>query len=220
MTEIREGIRGILARPAVYDLFQGLVGAYGWRAKVVKELISPRIKAGTRVMDIGCGTCDILRHLPENIDYHGYDRNGAYIESARRRFAGRRAIFECRSVGDDDALGIPAFDVVLAFGLMHHLEDGEVSSLLRTAKKLLVPGGVLFLLDPVFTAEQSGLAKFIISKDRGRNVRTADAYLSLCDREFDHVKRQIDDRPLLIPYTGIVITCSMAPFEACQEVSR
>jgi len=207
MAEIRTGLRHILAFPLIYDLFQHLVGAYAWRRRVIENFIRPNLKPGARIIDIGCGTCDVLHYLPENIEYHGFDRNQSYITAARKTFQGRRATFECRSVGDDP-LGLQTFDVALAFGLVHHLDDPEVLSLLRTTKGLLAPDGALFLLDPLFTAEQSRAAGFIVSKDRGRNIRTVDSYVALCAQSFPFVHTNIDLDPLRIPYTGIVITCS------------
>ena len=43
----------------------------------------------------------------------------------------------------------------------------EVLALLRTAKGLLAPDGLLFLLDPLFAPGQSRAARFLVSKDRG-----------------------------------------------------
>ena len=210
MAEIRSGLRHMLALPMVYDLFQKMLGAYAWRTRVVENMVQPHLKNGSRIIDIGCGTCDVLHHLPDNIDYHGFDRNEFYISAARRKFQGRRAVFECRSVGDDP-LGLKPFDVALAFGLVHHLDDPEVIALLRTARSLLAPHGMLFLLDPLFTPKQSRTARFVVSKDRGRNIRTAEGYEALCCREFPFVRTAVDLNPLRIPYTGIVITCSIAP---------
>ena len=60
----------------------------------------------------------------------------------------------------------------------------EVLALLRTAKGLLAPDGVLFLLDPLFAPGQSRAARFLVSKDRGQNIRTEEGYAALCGREF------------------------------------
>ena len=209
MAEIRSGLRHMLALPLVYDTFQRMLGAYAWRTRVIENVVKPRLKPEARVIDIGCGTCDVLHHLPADIDYHGFDRNESYINAARKQFHGRRATFECRSVGDDP-LGLKPFDVALAFGLMHHLDDAEVIALLRTAKGLLAPEGQLFMLDPLFTPQQSRASRFIVSKDRGRNIRTIEGYVALCEREFSFVRTEVDLDPLRIPYTGIVTTCSSA----------
>lgn len=208
MAEIRSGLRHFLARPKLYDSFQHIVGAYSWRKKVVNDYVNPILGAGDRIIDIGCGTGDILQCLPHDVSYFGFDRNPVYIEAARSRFIDRDAQFECKSVGQESGGGYPKFDAAIAFGLMHHLDDSEATELLLIAKNVLTEEGVLFLLDPVIVPSQSKLARFVVSKDRGQNVRTLDGYLELCNRVFSCIDYRIDMRPMLIPYTGIVITCS------------
>jgi SAM-dependent methyltransferase len=216
MAEIRSGLRHLLARPRLYDLFQHLVGASAWRRNFVRDFVLPVLRKGERVVDIGCGTGDLLQYLPADISYVGFDRNEAYIAAARMRFAGRDARFECRSVEPGSGANEPAFDVALAIGLMHHLDDAEAVVLLESAKGVLTDAGFLFLLDPVLVAGQSRLARFVVSKDRGQNVRTLEANLELCRRVFPFVRYSVDMRPILIPYTGIVITCSSKAFPPAE----
>jgi SAM-dependent methyltransferase len=216
MAEIRSGVRHLLARPLLYDLFQRLVGANAWRRNFVRVFVLPELRKGARIIDIGCGTGDLLQHLPADISYVGFDRNEAYIVAARKRFAGRDARFECKSVEPGSVAHERAFDVALAIGLMHHLDDAEALVLLESAKGALTDAGFLFLLDPVLVAEQSRLARFVVSKDRGQNVRTLEANLDLCRRVFPFVRYSVDMHPILIPYTGIVITCSSKAFAPAE----
>jgi hypothetical protein len=55
---------------------------------------------------------------------------------------------------------------------------------------------------------QSRLARFVVSSDRGRNVRTSEEYLRLCRQVFEDVRPFVDPDPIRIPYTGIVISCA------------
>ena len=48
---------------------------------------------GAAILDVGCGTAQILRYLPEGIEYLGFDQNARYLECARNRFTARRARF-------------------------------------------------------------------------------------------------------------------------------
>lgn len=209
MTEIRNGIRHALARPRVYDLFQHCVGAYEWRRAVINQFVNGTIPNVRLIIDIGCGTCEVLNYLPDSVEYIGFDRNQNYIAHARTRFAHKKARFISEELSADYDLKGRGADVVLAFGLIHHLNDEESSSLFKVAKRLLRENGVLLTLDPVFVPHQSELARYIISKDRGTAVRSENAYKEIARKHFTSVESYIDLKPLRIPYTGIVMKCSM-----------
>ncbi len=80
------GIHSILSVPAIYDLAQTLVGASQDRNWMQREFI--RAKAGERVLDVGCGTADILSVMPE-VDYVGFDISEPYIAKAKARWGSR-----------------------------------------------------------------------------------------------------------------------------------
>lgn len=207
MVEIRKGLRHILARPVVYDLFQTVVGANAWRQRVIEEFLGNKIPENGLIIDIGCGTSEILRYLPDNVRYLGIDRNPNYIVRAKERYRHRNAQFLCQELSPDLPLGEYKADAVLAIGIIHHLEDKECIDLFQVAKKTLRPEGFFLALDPVYHPSQSMIARYIISKDRGKAVRTTEQYLSLYAKEFTQVDYHIDTHPLHIPYTGIVSIC-------------
>jgi len=139
-------VRGLLAHPRFYSLFRRLVGRDTARTVYAREHL--RVEPGQRVLDIGCGPGDILAYLPA-VHYEGYDISPEYIARARERF-GERGAFHCRAV--DDSLPVPAggFDVVIAHGLLHHLDDDEARSLFRVARRALKPGGRMVTFDGCF----------------------------------------------------------------------
>jgi len=204
MAEIRSGILNLLARPWVYDSFQTLVGANAWRERVVREMVSPKLPRGAMVVDVGCGTGWVLNYLPADVQYAGIDRNPAYIAEARERFAHRAAEFHCEDIsGRKDSFRTGA-DVVLAIGLLHHLNDQECGQLVLAAARILKPEGFLLTLDPLYCDDQSAIARAIIRRDRGRNIRTAGGYRDLLSIGFPRVDVLIERSPLRIPYTGVV----------------
>lgn len=207
-TEIRDGIRHALASARIYGLFQKLVGAYAWRRKVVGKYVATAIPDGGLVIDIGCGTAEVLSYLPDNVEYIGFDRNPGYITRARASYAHRNASFYCEELSPNFTLEGRSADVILAFGLIHHLDDAMSLDLFGVARKMLGVNGFLVTLDPVYVDGQSAVARYIISKDRGTAVRTERAYKELASREFSSVETYIDSNPLYIPYTGIVLKCS------------
>src|SRR3954468_18558984 len=138
MAQITSGIRAVLSRPVVYDTLQDIMGAQRLRRELVDEFVRPW--PGCRVLDIGCGTAEILQFLPASTEYWGYDISKAYIEAAQRRF-GTRGKFVCKHVAREDLTELPRFDVVLAMGVLHHLDDDVAADLFALAHQGLAEGG-------------------------------------------------------------------------------
>jgi SAM-dependent methyltransferase len=138
----------------------------------------------------------------------GFDSNANYVEMAEKRYGGR-ATFRCENIshGNIDQLG--SFDIVLATGVLHHLDDDDAARLLRLARTALKKGGRLITLDACFIERQSRIARFLISRDRGQNVRTKEGYGRLVTSVFEQVKVDVRHDLLRVPYTHIILECSM-----------
>ena len=203
MSQVEHGIRRVLAQPAVYNAMQWLMGANTHRKDFVGNYVEP--KAQDNILDIGCGTGEILDFLPADISYYGFDMSEAYIAHAQAKYPDRGE-FRCAFVDSLVVENLPAMNIVLASGLIHHLDDAQVLSLLGTAKKSLVPGGRFIAIDPVYSDDQSRIAKWLIDRDRGENVRTKVAYLKLAESEFTQVESYIVHRNW-VPYTHHILIC-------------
>ena len=193
-----------LAIPSIYSKFRRFVGNDQVRQLYADQHI--RAFTGARVLDIGCGPGDILRFLPE-VDYVGFDISPEYIESARQHF-GRRAKFFCEPVGNGINAPADSFDIAIAHGVLHHLNDDESLALFKIAHSSLKPGGRLITFDGCFTKNQSFLAKFFVSQDRGQYVRTQKEYERLASVHFSNIKVAIRTDLIRIPYTHIVMECN------------
>lgn len=198
-------MRALLAHPRVYSLFRRLVGRDTARAVYAREHL--RLQPGQRVLDLGCGPGDILEFLPP-VHYIGYDINPRYIERARRRFDGRGE-FHCAPITEKILLDEP-FDVVIAHGVLHHLDDAAARVLFRVARRALTPGGRLVTFDGCLAAGQSPLARLALALDRGRHVRGREAYERLARSEFGEVKCVLRHDLIRIPYTHLIMECGTA----------
>lgn len=205
MTQITTGIRSILSKPWAYDALQGALGVTNARRVVCTDFVCAQ--DGDVLVDVGCGTAEILRFLPNNISYFGFDLSPEYISSAERRF-GARGTFHCRDITELPENEIPPCDIAISFGVLHHLSDDGARVLIDSLYDRLRKGGKLITVDPVFEPGQARLARELILRDRGQNVRTCDGYLSLASDRFS--TRSITPRHdlLRVPYTYAVMVCA------------
>jgi SAM-dependent methyltransferase len=194
--------RRLLAHPEIYRKFRRLVQSKNSGTRLVGEFL--KIDPGQRVLDIGCGTADILAQLPLDIDYHGYDVEPAYLASARQRY-GYRGSFVVRSVSPEAVEGLGTFDVVISLGVLHHLTDLQADTLFATAAKVLRPGGRLVTLDGAYVKGQHPVARLLLALDRGRHVRTPEAYLAIARQHFLDVNATVLHDLIVIPYTHCII---------------
>ena len=102
---------------------------------------------------------------------------------------------------------MPKFDIVLAIGLLHHMDDEVAIAFLQLAYKALKPSGRLVTMDACWVNGQHPIAKFLIARDRGQNVRTEAGYMELVASVFSSVKINVRHKTW-IPYTHCFIECT------------
>lgn len=201
--QITTGLRSVLSLPSVYSSFQNLVGAQRLRRDIVDHYIRPTV--GDTVLDIGCGPGDMLAFLPD-VDYVGVDMSEDYIHAARETHGGRGEFY----VGDAQDMGRVAdqkFDLILAIGLLHHMDGEGAKGLFQFSASVLNPAGRMITLDPCFCDGQASLARWLVSLDRGQNIRTKQEYLELAEPAFGRVTGDVRDDLLRMPYTHCVLVC-------------
>ncbi|WP_339079457.1 class I SAM-dependent methyltransferase [Pseudomonas sp. TMP9] len=202
MAQVTYGIRAILSHPIIYSSFQSLMGAHKSRQHFVENFVRPF--PGMKILDVGCGPSDILAYLP-NVDYWGFDISEAYIEQAKKRFGGHGQ-FNCRQLQFEDLAALPKFDVILALGLLHHLDDSVALGVLQLGYEALKPGGRLLTIDPCLDPSQNVVARFLVRNDRGQNVRHKEGYQSLADKVFASPRVEVHHQAW-IPYTHCSMEC-------------
>jgi len=190
-------LAAVLSYGWAYDLAQYLLGASRTRRWLQRDFMQAR--AGERVLDVGCGTADILSVLPDGLDYVGCDVSERYIARARARW-GHLGRFYVQDV-DDVGRGSPGgFDLILATGLLHHLDDAQASLLFQTLATALNPGGRIVTVDCCFVERQNRIARFLIEHDRGQYVRTPQKFTALAQAALPDVRGWLVHRRW-VPYT-------------------
>jgi cyclopropane fatty-acyl-phospholipid synthase-like methyltransferase len=193
-----------LGCPALFGAFNRLIGAARARTILARRYI--RARDGQRVLDIGCGTAELLTYLPR-VDYTGFDVSPSYIARARRRY-GDRGTFLCRSVSAADAPSLGTFDLVLATGVLHHLSDEEARRLFALARAAMTAAGRLVTFDGCYRPRQSWVARALLAADRGAFVRTEEEYRRLAAPFFSDVRSALHDDLLRLPYTHVILECA------------
>lgn len=196
-------LRDVLQFPLAYRAFGSLIGAHGGRLRLVRDYIRPKI--GDRILDIGCGPAEIVAYLPD-VRYLGFDSNERYIANAKRRWSAR-GDFEVGTV-NQALLGNRHFEIALAIGVVHHLDDDEASRLFRLAYDALAPGGRLITLDGLYVANQAPLIRWMLANDRGKFVRQLGEYETLARSAFAHITSVVlHDFMKPLPYTHLIMQC-------------
>lgn len=203
MAQITDGFRAILSSPFVYSSFQTLMGAKKSRQRFVANYVRP--EPGMSVLDVGCGPADILACLP-GVRYWGFDISEPYINQAKKKFS-NSGVFECKYLEAADLVSLPKFDVVLALGVLHHLDDEIAVSVMELASQALRPGGRLISVDPCFDPSQNLISRFLVSKDRGQNVRDKRGYEALGGHAFPTRTVRVQHQAW-IPYTHCFMECT------------
>ena len=188
--------------PWVYEMFQNLLGGDA-TSSLVQEYIRP--KPGDSILDIGCGPGRILEYLPSDVEYVGFDMDQEYIDAAKKKY-GSRGRFECKKVGRDVIEGLQAFDIVIAVGVVHHLNDADAVQLFQLAHRALAPGQRLMTLDGCYVKGQHPIARWLLSKDRGTYIRSPEEYESIARQVFERVEVNVRHDGLRVPYTRAIIT--------------
>jgi ubiquinone/menaquinone biosynthesis C-methylase UbiE len=111
--------------------------------------------------------------------------------------------------GDHETLkGMPnsSYDLIIAIGVLHHINDLILKEFLKESYRLLRPGGRLTTFDPVLHNSQSNLSRWVVKRDRGQWVRGDTEYITAIQQIFNTKPiSKIYSNLLRIPYDHIAL---------------
>lgn len=190
----------ILNYRKTYSALMRLLASPRSGAVLVHEYIKPQ--NGQSFLDVGCGPAGILDLLPE-ISYVGIDQNENYINYATNKY-GSKGTFICAGVDKLNYYGLKTFDRIIILGVMHHLDDAQLTELMISLKDRLNIGGVLITFDVAFEDNQNLIAKFLAKNDRGKFVRSKEQYLKFIEMSFKVQQADLRHDLLRVPYTHLL----------------
>lgn len=144
-------IRGALA-PWRYEA--GLNNWIGGRARAFREFTTDLIAPapGESVLDLGCGTGELAMTLARRVGPNGrvagVDLSKALVAGARRK-AQRAGLAIDYRVASVEALPFAdaSVDVVVSSLVLHHLAPEVLARAVREIRRVLKPGGRVFVID-------------------------------------------------------------------------
>lgn len=116
-----------------------------WRIEAAQLISLARLRAGARVLEVGCGAGGLLERLPRaEVNPVGVDTLGTALDSARRRDPAAGLV----RVGGEAALPFSrgSFDAVIGQHVLEHLHDLDTA--LEEWHRVLVAGGRLVVATP------------------------------------------------------------------------
>jgi SAM-dependent methyltransferase len=137
------------------------------------ELIRDRASEQALLVDIGCGTGNVLAYLSDRLELHGtvgFDVSARCVQRARETTTAD--VFE-GSIMDNITVARLAgrFDVAVMSAVLHHLVCGTrarsraaARAAVANAVRLLRPGGHLVIVEPTFTPAPAVATLFWIKR--------------------------------------------------------
>ena len=180
-------IYNFINSPLVYRIIQYIMSGTSFRNSIIKKNIK---KSNLKILDIGCGPAQILEQIPR-CDYYGYDIDQRSIQYAKKKYRQKNYHFYCKKFNKTEIKKLPKFDFIIFFGILHHLSNKEADKMLTLCKRIMKKNSKLLTEDPILIEKQNVIAKFLIEKDRGTNVRQKKEYINLLKKHFKKIKNKV-----------------------------
>ncbi len=165
--------------PRFFLFCRGLLEA---NFKVIRKTIRDHLGSdpGRKVLDVACGPGAFSELFPKD-GYTGIDLNPKYIRFAKENFEGQFSVQDARALDFPEG----AFDDVLVYGLLHHLDDDDVTAVLSGMKRVLRPGGKALIIEDIPTESRLNLIGHLLHwAENGHYIRPADGYRTLLEPFF------------------------------------
>lgn len=146
------------------------------------QLIEGLLPSGANLLELGCGKAEKTRLLAQSdkvssilaleVDERQHAKNLEIDDLPKVRFAYGGA----EAIPADDA----SIDMVLMFKSLHHVPLDKLDRALDEVRRVLKPGGLAWLSEPIFAGEYNEILRLFHNEQRVREAA------------FDAVKRAVD----------------------------
>jgi ubiquinone/menaquinone biosynthesis C-methylase UbiE len=136
------------------------------------SLVNEVLPAGAHVLELGCGKADKTRAIAEGgkaasilaleVDPIQHAKNLQIADQPKIRFAQGGA----QAIPADDA----SFDIVLMFKSLHHVPLPELDRALEEIRRVLKPGGLAYLSEPIFAGDYNEIMRLFHDEEQVRKA--------------------------------------------------
>ena len=114
-------------------------------ANVVDFIITSKYPNVKKVLDYGCGTCRVLKHLPsDKYDLQGVDISPAFVDESKKMGYNCHLLDDCND----------QFDCIFSLTVFIHLNKVDGKKALQYCFDHLKPGGIALLQIPIYDVEK------------------------------------------------------------------
>lgn len=185
----------------LYDPLVRLLGGDAARRRLVEQAA---LQPGQRVLEIGCGTGTLLLMIKQHpgVEVVGLDPDPKALALARRK-AEKAGATVSLDQGFADELPYPdaSFDRAFSSFMFHHLPAEVKEKTLREARRVLRPGGSLYLLDFRGPKPSDGFFARLISSSHHLRDNTEERVLGLMKQAGFADPATVDSGKLLLAST-------------------
>jgi ubiquinone/menaquinone biosynthesis C-methylase UbiE len=181
--------------------------------------------AGARVIELGCGAADLSRRLLER----GLVTSVVAFEVDERQHQSNLARAATPGLtfmrGGAEAIPLPdaQFDLALMLKSLHHVPTEQLDHALREVRRVLAPGGHLYVSEPVYAGDFNDVVRLfhdegvvraaayqaIVQSERSRLFERAGEYVfatELAFKDFDDFVNRI----VRVTHSDIALTADVA----------
>jgi len=137
----------------------------------IRKVVRKELDCRRKTLDLGCGT-GIFSSLFD--DYIGIDISSKFINHARKKYKKQFMIMDATEIKFNNE----SFDNVFVFGVLHHLNDQTLLSVLSEIRRILNKNGKALILEDI-PARQSFnfIGRLVHYFDSGGNIRAPENYM-------------------------------------------
>lgn len=170
-------------RAEISDLLINIVTFnYYFIKKIIRtELVSAKY---SNVIDVGCGT-GVLSSLFDKKKYFGFDIDPSIIKHAKIKHPGYKF-----AVGNIVNFKIKKkYDLVIVIGVLHHLDDADLTKSVQTLNSLLSDDGKIVIIEAIYPIHKwNVVGQLIRNVDKGNHIRNTSDYVRFINTKLRVIK--------------------------------